>query len=144
MCFVSCDNNSSNDPQDYETLLLPHLWEFYKHNISNSDGVEIGHGYMKFSTPSTTALNGVSEMQFVNIGKVSGLNKITIVPADGWQNDEIETAENNGYLVRYHMRGTEGGWQYRRFYLKEYILLGGDDWYCKIQYDKKDWNPLRD
>lgn len=34
------------------------------------------------------------------------------------------------------------GWLYRRLYIKEYILLGGADWYCKMQIDSKDWNPF--
>jgi len=140
ICFVSCN---SNEPQEYETVLLPHSWVIHKYNEKAYDGVEISHGNIKFHNASST-YEGIKDMQFHGVGKVSGINKITSIPNDGWQNTQIETAEQNGYLIRYHKNGDEGGWKYRRFYLKEYILLGGEDWYCKMQYDAKEWNPLTD
>jgi|GEM_PF-6462062 uncharacterized secreted protein with C-terminal beta-propeller domain len=136
--FTSCENE---EPQVYDTFLLPHVFQLHKHNASKVDGIELGHGYVSFLCASATALEGVSEMQFVSVGKVKGLYKITSVPSEGWQENNMETTEGYGYLVRYHKRGTDG-WLYRRLYIKEYILLGGADWYCKMQIDSKDWNPF--
>lgn len=139
MCLVSCNNE---DPQEYEKVLLPYTIELYKHNANAYDGIEIGHEYLKFHCASESALNGIKDMQFVCVGRVSGINKITSVPDEGWQYNTIETVENNGYLIRYHIKGEDVGWKYRRFYVKEYILLGGEDWYGKVQYDAKVWDPL--
>ena len=126
-------------------MLLPYSWVIHKYNGTSYDGVEISHGDIKFHSTSTTAYGGIKEMQFNTVGKVSGINKITSIPDDGWQEKMIETKEQHGYLVRYHITNADdGSWKYRRFYLKEYILLGGEDWYCKMQFDNKDWNPLTD
>ena len=135
---------SGNDPQIYENVLLPYSLVIHSYNANAFDGVEVGHGYLTFHSASTTAYDGVKDMQFVSVGRVSGINNITSVPNEGWQSNAIETTENNGYLIRYHITGEDSGWKYRRFYLKEYILLGGEDWYAKIQYDTKVWDPLTD
>jgi len=136
--FTSCDYEN---PQDYETVLLPYFVQIYQRKSTPPDGLEIGHGYLEFICADSTAEDGLSEMQFISMGKGKSVNKITAVPADGWQSDSIPSVQNTGYLIRYHKHGTEG-WLYRRLYIKQYILLGGEDWYGKIQYDKRDWNPL--
>lgn len=136
--FTSCDYEI---PYEYEKLLLPHFAPVFQAKDVPSDGFEIGHGYLAAVGADSLATEGVTEMQFVAVGKGKTVTKITAVPAEGWLTDTIPAAANNGYLIRYHKYGTEG-WLYRRFYIKEYILLGGDDWYGKVQFDKRDWNPL--
>jgi len=136
--FTSCEYEN---PQDYEKVLMPHLMTLYENDSVPASGYEIGPDYLAAIGVDSMATEGIREMQFIAIGKGKGLDKITTVPAQGWQTDSIPANANFGYLVRYHKCGTEG-WLYRRLYIKSYVLLGGEDWYGKIQYDRRDWNPL--
>lgn len=136
--FTSCNYEN---PRDYETVLMPHLVKLYTHNDTTFDGVKLDSTLLIFHCADTTATEGVHEMQFIGIGKNKTVNNITTIPATGWVNDTLAVAANHGYLVRYHKYGTDA-WLYRRFFIREYILLGGEDWYCRLQYDKRDWNPL--
>lgn len=46
----------------------------------------------------------------VNVGRVSGLSAITIVPTNGFTDEKVAASEGDGFVIRdYGQRGTSGG-----------------------------------
>lgn len=134
--FTSCKNKDANVPSEHGTfsVALPYTIYVGKTSVWGNAYLEIGKDYLKLSTEWPEG----HKMQFASVGQIKGLEQINSVPSEGWHDSYIETNEGYGYVMRYH---NGNFWSYHRIYIKEYVVLGGDDWYCKIQYDS-DWNPL--
>lgn len=144
--FMSCSKNDNNDPQGGEveslsTVLLPYQIEVglrYDGNYYYSTycGVEVHKDVLKCYC---NTLNEYAVQQ-ICIGKVNKLSDIKSVPATGWQTDDLPVQEGYGYLVRVR---ADNQWLYKRLYIKEFFVIGGDDWYCKMDADFYDnWDPL--
>ena len=144
--FMSCSKNDNNDPQGGEveslsTVLLPYKIEVklrYEGNYSYSTycGVEVHKDVLKCYRNTTNDF----AVQQICIGKVNKLSDIKSVPATGWQTDDLPVQEGYGYLVRVR---ADNQWLYKRLYIKEFFVIGGDDWYCKMDADfYYNWDPL--
>ena len=133
--FMSCSKNDNNDPQGGEveslnTVLLPYPIEVQVDNYPYTSycGVEVHKDVLK------CYCNTLYEyaVQQICIGKVNKLSDIKSVPATGWQTDDLPVQEGYGYLVRVRVNNQ---WLYKRLYIKEFFVIGGDDWYCKMDAD---------
>ena len=141
--FMSCSKNDNNDPQSgtteqLSTVLLPYSIEvrLNYHPYTTHCGVEVHKDVLKCYCNN---INNFAVQQ-ICIGKVNKLSDIKSVPATGWQTDDLPVQEGYGYLVRVRVNNQ---WLYRRLYIKEFFVIGGDDWYCKMDADFYDnWDPL--
>ena len=143
--FISCSKNDNNDPQGREvealnTVLLPYQIEVRLisngYSYSTYCGVEVHKDVLK----CYRSHQEVYAVQQICIGKVNKLSDIKSVPATGWQTDDLPVQEGYGYLVRVR---ADNQWFYKRLYIKEFFVIGGDDWYCKMVADFGDnWDPL--
>ena len=136
---MSCSKNDNNDPQSGEveslnTVLLPYQLEVNRYD-NNQYGVEVHKDVLKcYSTDK------YPEVQIICVGQINKLSDIKSVPATGWESHDLPAQEGYGYLVR--VRGNNQ-WFYKRLYIKEFFVIGGDDWYCKMDADFYDnWDPL--
>jgi len=65
-------------------------------------------------------------MEFVTIGKVNGLGKITSIPQSGWA-EHVAVMPGYGYVGREDGGVYVGNYNYVRIYVVDYILAAGTD-----------------
>lgn len=121
---VKTENLSSQDPEgtiilnmtsgsDGNYYKIGELGKVHLDAANNFRGKNLGSGYYK--------------IEFVNIGRVDGLSKITQIPVTGWS-ESAAVVPGTGYVMRYTPAQWEGGNViYTRIYVVDYLTTATTD-----------------
>lgn len=97
VCFSSCNDDddgkteSANDPAGTVVLNM---------TSGNSAGYQIGDVALIFIDSSNNFTSNQSDVEFVSVGKVKSLSRITTIPTTGWAKSVAVTEEKAGYIMR--------------------------------------------
>ena len=110
----SCGDDDGNEPtdvisnQDPEGTIVLNMNNGYKDNWYN-----IGL-WSDIHIDDANNFKGYNSVEFVSVGKVSGLSKITTIPSSGWS-ASAAVVPGTGYVARYNNT-------YARIYVIDYIV----------------------
>lgn len=125
LCFASCskddggDNNektenlSNQDPEG--TVVLNMMKNDETDKPTNRYSIAIGTIYMDVANN----LVGYGTEEFVTVGKVNGLGKITQIPVSGWAT-KVALVPGTGYVMRVK-NPVKKSYDYARIYVVDYI-----------------------